>query len=117
MEQGTPRQLPKNDWEIAMSVLEEKKMPLEQFVYPERHKSQATAALRAKVIYLMHKRGISKAVLTTIGPYTMRHIDRILANGSGSIDRELPFEDNLLSLRDEKEAVPESNPTPQKTQI
>lgn len=66
-----------------MEVLNEKGIPLQVFVYPERFMQQEDVKRRKFALIEIHKRGVSKASLTAIGPYTMRHLDRIL-NGCAS---------------------------------
>jgi hypothetical protein len=102
MEHGTPAPATQNlnDWDTVIAVLKDKNLSLEEFVYPERHKGQQVTAKRIAAIKAMNKLGISRNRLTTIGPYSTQYIGRILQNGSGAneVDRNLPFEDTLLSL-------------------
>lgn len=95
-----------SDWELFDAVLQEKGIPREVMIYPERYMDQYNVTRRKCAIREMHKRGISEASLTSLTPFTRRYIHDIILNGSGTneVDQNLPFSDSVLSLRDENGA-------------
>lgn len=75
--------LPKTDWLIFDEVLTELEIKREVMIYPERYQDQVSVCRRKRAIKAMRDRGISFGSLTSLTPFTERHLRSILDSRNG----------------------------------
>jgi hypothetical protein len=98
-----------NEWQLFDEVLNERHIPRQVLIYPERYMDQYNVTRRRGAIREMGKRGLNLDQLESLTPFTKRYLREIIA--ANAFEPELPLMENALSLRDQNGAQADLNPS------